>query len=365
MAKDYYSILGIPRSASPDEIKAAYRKMSKELHPDKHKGDKAAETKFKEVNEAYETLTNPQKKQMYDQFGTTGGAGGGGFGGGAGFDPRGFDFSGFQQGGNVNFSDLFESFFGGQGGGRGARTRTDKGDDREVQIEISFMESVTGVENLLSIKRLVKCDRCDASGAEKGAKIVTCSECAGTGQVTRTAQSFFGTVQQRMVCPTCQGSGKIPEKPCSKCSGEGRIQESVKVTVNVPAGIDHGQTLRLRGEGDAGRRGAESGDLYVHIAVAKDDRFEREGDNIRTDLTLPVVDAILGADAEVETVQGTVTLSIPAGTQPGQMFRIKGKGMPVLNARGHGDHYVTVTVQIPAKLSREERRLLEEWKKIS
>lgn len=363
MPKDFYSILGIPRTASADDIKKAYRKLSKELHPDKHKGDKAAETKFKEVNEAYETLSNPQKKQMYDQFGTTGGAGGGGFGGGAGFDPRGFDFSGFTNGGaRVDFGDLFESFFGGAGGGQRGRTRSDKGADTEVSITIDFMESVTGIERAIHIKRLVRCSSCEGSGADKGSSVITCSECSGTGQVTRTAQSFFGAVQQRMVCPRCQGSGKIPEKPCRKCDGEGRIQESVQVAVTIPAGIDDGQTLRLRGEGDAGRRGAEAGDLYVHVAVTPDDRFTREGDDVRTSLALPVVDAILGADATVETVQGKVTLSIPAGTQPGQVFRIKGKGMPILNARGHGDHYVTVDVEIPTKLSREERRLLEEWR---
>jgi len=361
MPKDYYQILGLERSASADDIKKAYRKLSKELHPDKHKGDKAAETKFKEVNEAYEALSDPKKRQTYDQFGSTGGPGGGG--GGAGFDPRGFDFSGFANGGRVDFSDLFESFFGGQGGG-GRAQRSEKGDDREVRIGIDFMESVRGVEQTFQIKRLVQCDQCGGSGAEKNAKIITCPDCGGTGQITRTAQSFFGTVQQQVICGKCRGSGKIPEKPCSKCDGEGRIQQSVPVKIQVPAGIDDGQTLRLRGEGDAGRRGAESGDLYVHVTVRPDARFVREGDDIKIALTIPVVDAILGAEASVETVHGPVTLTIPAGTQPGQVMRIKGKGMPVLNSHKTGDQYVTVTVEVPTRLSRDERRVVEEWRQL-
>ncbi len=362
MAHDYYQLLGVERSASADDIKKAYRKLSKELHPDKHKGDKDAEQKFKDVNQAYEALSNPEKRRMYDQFGSTQGGGGGGPGAGFG----GFDFSGFQGGDRVDFSDLFESFFGGQGGrgGGGARRKQQRGEDREIRVSVEFAEAVTGTEKTLRIKRLVTCERCSGNGAEPGANVVTCGECGGTGQVTRTAQSFFGVIQQAVVCPRCDGSGKVPEKPCRDCSGEGRLQKTDDVTVQVPAGIDTGQTLRLRGYGDAGRRGTESGDLYVHVEVRPDPRFEREGADIRSTLELPAVDAILGTEIPVQTVTGPVTLTVPAGTQPGQVFRMKGKGMPVLNDTARGDHYVSVKVEIPHKLSRKEKELLEEWKRM-
>ena len=358
MAQDYYSTLGVERSASKEDIKSAYRKLSKEWHPDKHKGDKKAEDKFKEINEAYEALSDPKKKQMYDQFGTTGsgaGPGAGGFGGG-------FDFSSFSGANGVNFSDLFEGFFG--GGARGARPQEERGADREVALTISFMESVSGIQRSIRIRRLDRCSRCDGSGAEPGSGLTTCGECDGTGQVTRTQQSFFGMVRQAMLCPKCKGSGKVPEKSCKTCSGEGRIADDAAVEINVPAGIADGQALRIRGQGDAGRQGATSGDLYVRISVTPDKRFVREGDDIHTALILNVPDAILGTEIPVETVHGPMQLKIPAGTQPGQIFRIKHKGMPVLNTSRLGDHYVTVNVEIPGKLSREERRLVEEWRNL-
>lgn len=356
MAKDYYSILGVQKGASADEIKKAYRQLSKEWHPDKHKGDKAAEQKFKEINQAYEVLSNPQKRQGYDQFGEAGAQGQPG--GGAGFGGfSGFDFNGST----MDFGDLFEGFFG---GGRAQRRSSDRGDDKEVTIQIEFSDVVLGIEKIISIRRLIACERCSGDGAEPGSKIVTCAECGGTGQITRTAQSFFGAVQQRMVCPRCKGSGKIPETPCKKCDGEGRILSSASVTVNVPAGIESGQTLRLRGQGDAGRRGSEAGDLYVHIDVKPDPRFERDGMDIRSEISVHVVDALLGTEASVDTVHGPVTLSIPAGTQPGQLFRMKGKGFPVLQSSQKGDHYVTVNVEIPQKLSKQERKIVEEWKNL-
>ncbi len=360
MAKNYYDTLGIKKEASADEIKQAYRKMSKELHPDKHKGEKEAENKFKEVNEAYEVLSNPQKKQMYDQFGSADMNGAGGFGGGTG--SGGFDFSGFQNGDAVNFGDLFESFFGGAGGARGRRT--EKGDDREVALTISFKETVTGSKKTIRIRKLGPCSHCSGSGAEPGSQVITCPDCSGTGQIVRTAQSFFGTVQQRVVCPRCGGSGKTPERACTKCEGEGRRAEDIDVTVDIPAGIDDGQTLRVRGEADAGRRGAPAGDLYVRIRVTPDERFEREGPDIRSSISIPVVDAVLGTEVEVQTVHEPITLKIPAGTQPDQVFRLKSKGIPVLSTSRYGDHYVTVHVEVPTKLSRKEKELLEEWKKL-
>lgn len=365
MARDYYEILGLSKSASVDEIKSAYRKLSKEWHPDKHKGEKKAEEKFKEINEAYEALSDPKKKQMYDQFGTTGPGPGGGPGGGpfGSAQGGGFDFSGFAGGGQrVDFSDLFEGFFG---GGRGrSGPREERGSDREVSITITFIESVSGVQRSLKIRRLNRCATCDGAGAASGSALKTCEECDGTGQVTRSSQSFFGLMQQRMQCPKCKGSGKVPEKPCKLCSGEGRIADDVTISIDIPAGIADGQSLRVRGEGDAARQQGTSGDLFVRISVTQDSRFVREGDDIQSAASVSVPDAILGTDIPVETVHGPVQLKIPAGTQSGQVFRIKHKGMPVLNTSRFGDHYVTVTVEIPAKLSREERKLVEEWKSL-
>lgn len=359
MSKDYYAILGLSRGASAEEVKAAYRKLSKELHPDKHKGDKGAEEKFKAVNEAYEVLSNPQKKQMYDQFGSAdAGAGFGGFGGGQGFG--GFDFSGFQQGGGADFADIFESFFGGSGGARAQRD--ERGRDLEVGITITFAESVSGLNRDVQVRRREKCDVCDGNGAEPGSQVVTCSDCGGTGQVTRTAQSLFGVIQQRTVCPRCKGSGRVPEKACHKCNGEGRTVETSTISVQVPAGIADGQTLRLRGEGEAGARGAAAGDLYVHVSVKADPRYQREGDDIHSSIDVSVLDAILGTEIEIDTVQGRTVVKVPEGTQPGTVLRIKGKGMPVLNTSRTGDHYVEVRVKIPTKLSRQERKLMEEWR---
>jgi molecular chaperone DnaJ len=363
MAQDYYTTLGISRDASADDIKKAYRKLSKELHPDKHKGDKAAEQKFKEVNQAYETLSNPQKKQMYDQFGEAGANGNAGFGGGgAGFN--GFDFNNFSQGG-ADFSDLFEGFFGGASGSARARQQDQRGRDLEIHLTIDFMESVSGAKRTVQLKKQKTCATCTGSGSEPGSKTITCTECSGTGQVTRTAQSFFGVIQQRTLCPRCHGSGKVPEKPCHTCKGEGRVSDTVSTEISIPAGISDGQTLRLRSEGDAGKQGAASGDLYVQISVRPDKRFDRDGDDIRSEATISVVDAILGTDIDIDTVHGKSTVKIPEGTQPGQVFRLRDKGMPVLNTNRKGDHYVLVNVQVPTRLSRAERKLIEEWRKLS
>lgn len=361
MAKDLYGILGVSKGASPDEIKAAYRKMSKEWHPDKHKGDKGAEDKFKEINEAYEVLGDADKKQRYDQFGTTGNGPGGG---GAGFG--GFDFSGFGNGGaqNVDFGDLFGSFFGGGGGQRRAADMN-QGENREIELTITLKDVVTGVQHPVEIRRLTVCDVCKGDGAEPGAKITKCETCGGTGEVVRTAQSFFGQIQQRAVCSTCSGSGSVPEKKCHHCHGEGRLPDKVNVVIDVPAGIDNGQTLRIRNQGDSGRRGAASGDLFVHIRVRSDARFTREGTDIRSEVAIPVIDAILGGTVEVDTVHGVSTLTIPDGTQPGQIFRMKGKGLPELGRTAHvGDHYVIVNVEVPKKLNKAERKILEEWRDV-
>ncbi len=355
MAKDFYAVLGVPKTASEAEIKQAYRKLSREIHPDKHKGDKGMEAKFKEVNEAYEVLSDPQKKASYDRFGSAdfgqGGGGGQGFGGGfQGFDPS-------QFGGDLN--DLFEGFFGG-----GGRRRDDgRGRTVEVDVEIPFSDTVTGAERAITFKTQIACAECAGSGAAAGSKTVTCSECGGTGAVTRQTRSIFGMIQQTVVCSKCKGSGKVPEKPCRKCSGEGRLSDKKTVTVRIPAGIDDEQSLRVKGEGEAGRLGAASGDLIVRIHVLPDARFTRQGDDIQATLQLGIVDAVLGTEATVDTVHGKSTITIPAGTQPGQVLRLKGKGMPVVNTSRHGDHYVTVDIAVPTKLSRDEKRLYEELKK--
>ncbi len=363
MAKDYYGILGVSKSASESEIKQAYRKLSKELHPDKHKGDKGKEAKFKEVNEAYEVLSDAKKKQAYDQFGSTDGrnpfgGGGGGFGG---FGGQGFDPSQFSGGGD--FSDLFESFFGG-GGGRRQRAADTRGRDVQAEVVITLMQAVSGMEQQIAMKANIRCTDCGGSGSAEGSKLVTCSECGGTGAVDRTTNSLFGQIRQSVQCSRCKGTGKLPEKPCRKCDGEGRVMEKKTVSVHIPAGIDDGQTLRIKGEGEAGQRGSASGDLLVRVRVQADRRFERDGDDIRSSLSLKMIDAVLGAEVPVETVHGSVTMTIPAGTQPNQILRIKGKGMPVVNSSRTGDHYVTIDLVVPTKLSREEKRLFEELRKL-
>lgn len=363
MAKDYYHILGISRSASADDIKQAYRKQSRELHPDKHKGNKEKEAKFKEVNEAYDILSDPKKRQAYDQFGTADGARGSGGGQGfSGFDSGGgfnFDASNFE-----GFGDIFESFFAtaARGGGRGRAADT-RGQNVEMELTVPFADAVRGSDREMSFRVLVTCSVCSGSGGEPGFALTTCPECSGAGQVIRQARSLFGTIQQATVCPRCKGSGKVPEKPCKNCSGEGRVTQQKTVRIHIPAGIDEGQTLRVASEGEAGRQNGKAGDLLVHIRVQPDPRFVREGDDIRTEVSVNIPDTVLGTTMNVPTVQGDVALKIPAGTQPGTVLRMKGRGMPVLNTSRHGDHYVTVSVIVPGKLSREERRLYEELKK--
>jgi molecular chaperone DnaJ len=358
--KDFYSILGVARTASETEIKQAYRKLSRELHPDKHKGDKEKEAKFKEVNEAYDILSDPKKKQAYDQFGSTNGnpfhGGGSGFGGFGGFDP-----SSFQ---GTDFSDLFESFFGGAGGRR-KRTTDTRGRSLETEIVVSFSDAVLGTERDLQMKTFVRCGECKGSGSSEGTKLVSCEPCGGTGSVQRTQSSLFGMIRQSVLCEACGGSGKIPERPCKRCNGEGRLQEHRTVKVRVPKGIEDGQSLRMTEEGEAGRRGGESGDLLIRVRVQNDPRFERDGDDIRSSVKVPLLDAVLGGRIAVETVHGPTEISIAAGTQPGQVLRIKGKGMPVLNTSRFGDHYVTADIEVPTKLSRAEKELFEKLRESS
>lgn len=345
MPTDPYAVLGVSRDASQEDIKKAYRALSKEWHPDRHKGDSNAEKRFKEINEAYELIGQPEKRKRFDQFGFAQGQGG-----------AGFDFSSF--GNASDLGDLFENFFG----GRARSPMSDAGADREVQVTVDLAEAVQGVDIPVRVRRMVACTTCDATGAAKGSKIITCTTCGGTGQVDRTVQSFFGQIRQRSVCTVCGGSGTVPEQPCSTCSGQGRVQEDSDLSVHIPAGIDDGQSLRLSGQGDAGGRNGAAGDLYVRVRVRRDPRFEREGDTIRTTVDVPVVDALLGGRVQVETVHGTATIDVPAGTQPGSVLRLKGKGMPIIGRSSHGDHYVTLRIVIPKKLSRKEKQIVEQWK---
>ena len=355
---DYYSILGVPRSASSDEIKKAYRKLSKQWHPDKHSSTnsgqarKEAEEKYKEINRAYEVLSDPEKRKMYDQFGTEEPFGAGQ--GGARGSPFGQGFSG--AGGAGDFGDLFETFFGGGAGGRG---RTDvQGRDIEVMVTITLAEAYRGVKRAVRMRRLIVCGTCGGTGAKAGSKKIECKTCDGTGQVTRTAQSFFGMIRQSIVCNVCRGSGKVPESPCGHCRGEGRVEGSEETTVEIPAGIADGQTLRLRQKGEAGRQGIAAGDLYVAVRVTSDPRFVRDGDHLRTDVAIAAPDAALGTEVPVETLGGALRLKIPAGTQPGDVLRVRGKGMPILNTSRFGDLFVRVNIEIPRKLSHQER---ERW----
>lgn len=360
MAKDYYNILGVDKGASDDEIKKAYRKLAHKYHPDKTGGD--AE-KFKEINEAYQVLSDKTKRQQYDQFGQTFDQAGrqGGFGGGF----EGFDFSGFQQGFGGQgfefggFEDIFSDIFG---GGFGGRTKDGRraGRDIQVDVEISFEEMVRGTKREVDLYRPVTCDVCKGTGAEPGSSEETCPDCKGTGKVRRTVQSFMGTFSQVTSCKTCNGTGRVITKRCHKCGGDGRIKEQKKIEIDIPAGISHGQTISLRGMGEAGERGAASGDLYIIVHVKPHDKFKREGRNITSTHIISFSQAALGDKVEVETIDGKVRIKIPAGTQSGEIFRIKGKGTQEPGNFSRGDHLVKVVVQVPRNISRVQRRIIED-----
>ncbi len=364
MSKDLYEILGVSRDASADEIKKAYRKMAHKYHPDKGGGD---EEKFKEVNEAYQVLSDTQKKAQYDQFGSTepgggfGGGGAGGFGGGAG-GAGGFDFGGFQQaGGGFEFDgeglgDMFSDMFGGgrSGGGRGR--------DVQTLLEITFADMISGVKKDVTLRMNTKCVTCAGTGGAKDAKEETCKTCKGAGKIQKMMRTMLGNFAQTIVCPDCRGKGKSFSKPCAECGGDGRAVQSVTVSVEVPAGIDNGQTLALTGKGEAGAYGAPAGDLLVEIRVTPDKRFTREGNDILSQAHITISQAILGDKIRVQTVESEVTMKIPAGTQSGEVFRIRNKGVPALRGFGHGDHMVTITVDIPTKTNRTQRKLAEQLK---
>ncbi len=372
MSKDYYEILGVAKGASDDDIKKAYRKLAHKHHPDKSGGDEA---RFKEVNEAYQVLSDKQKRSQYDQYGQTfeQAQQQGGFSGFEGFRDfssyaNGFDFN-FSRGaggsrGYSGFEDIFGDIFEQAGFGRRGARRTghSRGEDIQVDVEIGFSEMAHGAEKEMNLYKRVKCDRCGGEGVEPGSKKVECPTCKGAGEVRTSQRTILGTFQQVQVCPECKGEGKVPEKKCEKCGGDGRTREYENVKVKIPAGIRDGQAIRLEGMGESGERGGEAGDLYVTVHVKPHEKFERDDDDIRTAENISFSQAALGDKIDVETLYGDVKLKIPAGTQSGEIFRVRGKGVKRLGRYGHGDQYVRIRVVTPKNLTKEQRELLEKLK---
>ncbi len=349
--RDYYEVLEIEKTASDDEIKKAYRKQAKKYHPDLHPGDKECEEKMKEVNEAYGILSDPEKKARYDQYGFAGvdpnyGAGGSGFGGGFG------DF---------DLGDIFGSFFGGGFGGGQQRNPNAprQGENLRAHLEISFMEAVHGCTKTVTVGRRDACPDCNGTGAAKGTSPETCPDCHGSGTVNIQQRTPFGMMQSRQPCSRCSGKGRIIKDPCRKCNGTGRVATNKKYEVNIPAGIDDDQSIALRGLGNAGVNGGPAGDLVVNVTVREDEVFQRDRFDVYVNVPITYAQAAIGAEVVVPTVDGKVQYSVPEGTQPGTTFRLRGKGIQYLNGRGRGDQYVRVNVEVPHKLSREQRKALE------
>lgn len=350
--QDYYEVLGVSKDASADELKKAFRRAAVEHHPDRG-GD---ETKFKEINEAYEVLKDADKRKRYDQFGHAGvgGAGGGDpFGGAGGYQNVNFDF------GDLGLGDIFNSFFGG-GQSQGQR-RPNRGRDVETTIEISFEEAVFGTEAELSLNIQDNCEHCKGSTVEPGYELETCDECKGAGQVMTVTRTVFGNIQQAVICPKCKGAGKVPEKVCSACKGKGTQSSKQKVQLKVPAGVDDGATIRLREHGEAIANGPK-GDLYVNIRVRPHKRFTREGDLILSEEHVNMVDAALGTEIDVETVDGPVRMKVPAGTQSGSDFKLSNHGVGHLKGNSRGAHIVTIIVDTPTKLNRRQKQILEDFR---
>ena len=352
MAKrDYYEVLGVSKSASADEIKKAFRKLAIEHHPDRG----GQEEKFKEINEAYEVLKDPEKRTRYDQFGHAGvgndpgaGFGGGGFQG----QSMNFDF------GDLGLGDIFGSFFG--GGNQNRQPRSTQGQDIETNVDISFEDAIFGTEVKLSLNILSKCDHCKGETVEPGYSMKSCPQCNGSGQVVSVAKTIFGNIQQASICPTCQGAGKIPEKNCSVCHGKGVVNKDQKISLKVPAGIEDGSVIRLRERGQAIARG-QNGDLYVNVRVNSHKQFTREGSLILSKQHINIIDAALGTEIDVNTVDGPVRMKIPAGTQGGADFKLSNHGVPNMRGGSRGAHIVTIVVDTPTKLSKHQKELLEQF----
>ncbi len=348
MAKDYYTILGVDKKASKDEIKKAFHKMAHKYHPDKKEGD---ESKFKEVNEAYQILSDDKKRAEYDSYGRVfeGGAGPGSYGGFGGFDPNAyadFDF------GNLN--DIFSDFFG---GGMGGATRTKRGRDISTELYITFKESVFGVTRTILINKTSVCDACTGSGAKPGTKMVTCTTCNGKGQFHETKRSFLGTISTVRTCETCGGSGKMPQEHCTECKGAGILRKQEEIEVMIPAGIQNGEMIRLSGMGEAVSKGIP-GDLYIKIHVDKHPVFKRDGSNLVMDLNIKLSDALLGTDYTIPTLDGDITVTIPEGVSPGEILRVRNKGV-VISKGKRGDLMIHLHIKLPQKLSKKAKNLIE------
>lgn len=349
--RDYYEVLGVDRDASKQDIRRAYRRLARKYHPDVNK-EEGAEAKFIEANEAYEVLSDDQKRAQYDQFGHAGAQGQGfsGFGGGAS------DFSGF--------GDIFDMFFGGGAGRSRDPNAPQQGADLQYTMTLEFEEAIFGKETEITIPKEENCDTCKGSGAKPGTKANTCSHCHGSGQLNLEQDTPFGRVVNRRVCHHCQGSGKVIPEKCHTCGGSGQVKKHSKIQISIPAGIDEGQQIRISGKGEPGKNGGPSGDLYVVVHIKPHDYFEREGDNIYCDLPLTFTQAALGDEVEVPTVHGKVKLKIPAGTQTGKVFRLRGKGVPNVHGRGHGDQHIQVKVITPTHLTKRQKELLREFNDI-
>ena len=356
--RDYYEVLGVSKGASDDEIKKAYRKLAKKYHPDVNPGDQAAEAKFKEVNEAYSILSDKEKRARYDQFGHAGvdpNYGAGGPGGGFGFDM-----------GDIDLGDIFGSFFGGGFGGFGGsssarRNGPQKGESLRANLTITFEEAAFGCEKEINLNRSEECEACHGSGCEPGTTAETCPDCRGTG-VVRVQQRTGGfAFSSTAACARCRGTGKIIHSPCKACSGSGSVKKSKRVTVSIPAGIDDGQAVSLRGQGNAGKNGGPAGDLIVGVRVKPSNQFRRDGTTVLYEQPVTFYQAVMGAELEIPTIDGKVKYNLPAGTQPGTTFRLRGKGIPELRGRGRGDQYVTVYIETPKNLNKEQKEALKKF----
>ena len=357
--RDYYEVLGVPRTATDADIKKAFRKMAKENHPDLHPGDKEAEARFKEVNEAYEILSDSGKRSRYDQFGFAGvdpnyAAQNGGFGGGFGGFDGGFDFG--------DLGDIFGSFFGGGfGGGTRSRTGPQRGESLRTGLTITFEEAAFGCEKQVSLERVEQCESCKGTGAAPGTSPETCSNCGGSGTVQQRRQTPMGVFATTGPCPKCGGKGKIIASPCKSCGGTGQNRRRKTVKVSIPAGIDNGQIISLRDQGNAGKNGGPAGDLQIVITVQPHQLFRRDGSDVYCDAPITFTQAVLGGELEIPTIDGKVAYNLPEGTQTGTTFRLKGKGIPNVNGRGRGDQFVTVHIETPRNLNREQKDALRRF----
>ena len=354
--RDYYEVLGVAKGASEDELKKAYRKLAKQNHPDLHPGDAEAEARFKEVNEAYEVLSDKDKRARYDQFGHAGvdpNFGAGGFGGG--FDG-GFDFG--------DLGDIFGSFFGGGFGGGGRRANPNapqRGESIRMGVTITFEEAAFGCEKSVTIDRMEQCGTCHGNGCAEGTQPEVCSECHGTGQVQVRRQTPMGVFATSASCPKCGGKGKIIHTPCKTCGGNGSTRQRRTIQASIPAGIDNGQTISVRGQGHAGKNGGPAGDLLITITVKPHELFRREGTSVLCEAPITFAQAVLGAELEIPTIDGKVKYDLPEGTQSGTTFRLRGKGIPSINGRGRGDQYVTVYIETPRNLNKEQKEALKKF----